>query len=165
MMIPNELFHSLPKAKGLAGKVSNLKAKQKNQQLNIIKNMLVRALFILTLLTYVQAEIKPLSACTKCRITGYDDYDHGACGFGVPTIYGAAPNADFYYNGNKCGICYELVGQKSVIKFIVSDVCPVFENNEKCITGLGWHFDMNRDAFKAVAEEIYGNQNATFRMV
>lgn len=64
--------------------------------------------------------LTPLSECTLGRITGYDGYEEGgSCGFGVPKMYGAAPNQAFYNNGEQCGICYEAVGPNGVLKFMV----------------------------------------------
>ena len=108
---------------------------------------------------------KPLSECTKGRITGYDEYEkNGACSFGVPTMYGAAPNEAFYDMGNKCGVCYELVGPQTVIKFMVDSHCPV-KGNERMCSGDMYHFDLHKNAFKEVFGANAGVANVSFRMV
>ena len=81
--------------------------------------MVTLLLIILNILKLTYS-LTPLSECTLGRITGYDEYKSGgSCGFGPPKIYGAAPNQAFYNNGEKCGICYELVGPNGVLYFMV----------------------------------------------
>ena len=109
--------------------------------------------------------LTPLSECTLGRITGYDEYEQGgSCGFGVPKIYGAAPNDDFYNNGEKCGICYELVGPNGVLYFMVDSHCPVKGNEASC-SGDMLHFDLHKNGFKTIVGEGLGRLNVTFRMV
>ena len=84
-------------------------------------------LFLLILLNILLTNsLTPLSECIQGRITEYDEYeDGGSCGFGPPKLYGAAPNEKFYNNGEKCGICYELIGPNGVLYFMVDSYCPV----------------------------------------
>lgn len=110
--------------------------------------------------------LTPLSECTQGRITNYEEYENGgSCGFGVPKIYGAAPNEAFYNNGATCGICYELVTPDNVLYFMVDSHCPV-EGNEKSCSGDMFHFDLHKNAFDSVIEDkTLGRLNITFRMV
>ena len=124
-------------------------------------NLLIIILNILKL-TY---SLTPLSECTLGRITGYDEYKSGgSCGFGPPKIYGAAPNQAFYNNGEKCGICYELVGPNGVLYFMVDSYCPVSGNEASC-SGDMFHFDLHRNGFLTIADKELGKLNITFRMV
>eukprot|EP00833_Pecoramyces_ruminatium_P006069 jgi/Orpsp1_1/1180101/evm.model.c7180000072168.2 len=103
--------------------------------------------------------------CTQGRITSYDEYSNGgACGFGAPKIYGAAPNEAFYNNGEKCGICYELIGPNGVLLFMVDDYCPKKDYESRC-NGDMLHFDLHRNGFKTIIDEELGWTNVTFRMV
>ena len=107
----------------------------------------------------------PLSECTQGRITAYDEYtEGGSCGFGVPKLYGAAPNEKFYNNGEKCGICYELIGPNGVLYFMVDSYCPV-KGNEAACSGDMFHFDLHRNGFLTIADKELGKLNVTFRMV
>ena len=109
--------------------------------------------------------LTPLSECTQGRITGYDEYeDGGSCGFVPPKLYGAAPNEKFYNNGEKCGICYELIGPNGILYFMVDSYCPV-KGNEKSCSGDMFHFDLHRNAFLTIADRETGRLNVTFRMV
>eukprot|EP00833_Pecoramyces_ruminatium_P014713 jgi/Orpsp1_1/1188745/evm.model.d7180000066909.1 len=107
----------------------------------------------------------PYSECSLGRITGYDEYtEGGSCGFGVPKIYGAAPNEAFYNDGEKCGICYEMVGPNGVLFFMVDSHCPV-KGNEKSCSGDMLHFDLHRNGFRTIIDDEIGRTNVTFRMV
>ena len=109
--------------------------------------------------------LTPLSECTLGRITGYDGYEEGgSCGFGVPKMYGAAPNQAFYNNGEQCGICYEAVGPNGVLKFMVDSFCPDDGTGWAC-AGDMLHFDLHRNGFSTIAENDIGILNVTFRMV
>ena len=89
----------------------------------------------------------------------------GSCGFGVPKIYGAAPNEAFYNNGIICGICYELVTPDNVLYFMVDSKCPVKGNEASC-SGDMFHFDLYKNAFNSVVnDKNLGRLNITFRMV
>ena len=107
----------------------------------------------------------PLSECIEGRITAYSDYKSGgSCGFGPPKLYGAAPNEAFYNKGEKCGICYELIGPKGILYFMVDSYCPVKDNEASC-SGDKFHFDLHKNAFLTIADEDLGKLNVTFRMV
>ena len=110
--------------------------------------------------------LTPLSECTQGRITAYTGYENGgSCGFGVPKIYGAAPNEKFYNLGEKCGICYELVGPNGVLYFMVDSYCPV-KGNEAACSGDMFHFDLHKNAFDTIVNDnTLGKLNVTFRMV
>ena len=122
--------------------------------------------FLLNILNFLLVKcLTPISECTLGRITGYDEYESGgSCGFGVPKIYGAAPNEAFYNNGEKCGICYELVGPNGVLYFMVDSYCPV-KGNEAACSGDMLHFDLHRNGFLTIADKKLGKLNVTFRMV
>ena len=114
---------------------------------------------------FITNSLTPLSECIQGRITGYDEYqDGGSCGFGPPKIYGAAPNEAFYNNGEKCGICYELIGPDGVLYFMVDSYCPVL-GNEKACSGDMLHFDLHRNGFSTIEKQDLGIVNVTFRMV
>ena len=124
-------------------------------------------LILLLILTniFLSESLTPLSECTQGRITGYDEYqDGGSCGFGPPKIYGAAPNEAFYNNGEKCGICYELIGPDGVLYFMVDSHCPV-KGNEAACSGDMLHFDLHRNGFNTIEKQELGKVNVTFRMV
>jgi len=107
----------------------------------------------------------PYSECTVGRITGYTEYEEGgSCGFGVPKIYGAAPNEAFYNLGDKCGICYELIGPNGVLFFMVDSHCPV-KGNEGACSGDMYHFDLHKNGYYTIIDEGIGTTNVTFRMV
>ncbi|KAL6631911.1 hypothetical protein U3516DRAFT_821546 [Neocallimastix sp. 'constans'] len=107
----------------------------------------------------------PYSECTQGRITAYDEYEEGgSCGFGIPKMYGAAPNEAFYNLGEKCGICYELVGPNGVLLFMVDSHCPVKGNEHSC-SGDMLHFDLHKNGFDTIVDEGIGRLNVTFRMV
>ena len=110
--------------------------------------------------------LSPLSQCTQGRITAYTGYENGgSCGFGVPKIYGAAPNEKFYNNGEKCGICYEMVAPDGALYFMVDSYCPV-QGNEGICNGDMFHFDLHKNAFDSVVKgDKLGILNVTFRMV
>ena len=112
-------------------------------------------LILLLILTniFLSESLTPLSECTQGRITGYDEYqDGGSCGFGPPKIYGAAPNEAFYNNGEKCGICYELVGPDGVLYFMVDSYCPVKGFEEVC-GGDMLHFDIHKNGYNTIEKE------------
>ena len=120
---------------------------------------------LIQIITSFAKSLTPLSECTLGRITGYDEYETGgSCGFGVPKIYGAAPNEQFYNNGEKCGICYELIGPNGVLYFMVDSHCPVKGNEASC-SGDMFHFDLHRNGFYTIADKGLGKLNVTFRMV
>ena len=122
-------------------------------------------LLILLNILALNKSLTPLSECIQGRITGYDEYtEGGSCGFGIPKIYGAAPNEAFYNNGEKCGICYELVAPQGVLYFMVDSRCPVKGNEASC-SGDMLHFDLHRNGFNTVVEQGIGKLNVTFRMV
>jgi len=107
----------------------------------------------------------PYSECTQGRVTAYDEYtEGGSCGFGIPIMYGGAANDAFYNLGEKCGICYEMVGPKGVLFFMVDSHCPPGSNGGVC-TGDMLHFDLHRNAYKTIFEVSAGTFNVTFRMV
>ncbi len=110
--------------------------------------------------------LAPLSECIQGRITAYTGYENGgSCGFGVPKMYGAAPNEKFYNNGEKCGICYELIGPNGVLYFMVDSYCPV-KGNEAACSGDMFHFDLHKNAFDTIVHDgTLGKLNITFRMV
>lgn len=122
--------------------------------------------FLLILVNiFITKSLTPLSECTQGRITGYDEYeDGGSCGFGAPKIFGAAPNEAFYNHGEKCGICYELIGPDGILYFMVDSYCPV-QGNEKSCSGDMLHFDLHRDGFATIEKQNLGKVNVTFRMV
>ena len=124
--------------------------------------------FLIVLLVQILliSSLKPLSECIQGRITHYTGYENGgSCGFGVPKIYGAAPNEKFYNNGEKCGICYELVAPDGVLYFMVDSYCPVSGNEASC-SGDMFHFDLHKNAFDSVVKDSsLGKLNITFRMV
>ena len=117
-------------------------------------------LFFFLLLNY-SIKSEPLSQCTNGVITFYEDYGHGSCGFGLPTLYGAAIDDKRYNNAEKCGICYELVGPKGTIKIMVDDLCPNVQKATETLI----HFDCHKNAFLQIAEEKWGILNVTYRMV
>ncbi|OUM58517.1 hypothetical protein PIROE2DRAFT_16182 [Piromyces sp. E2] len=109
--------------------------------------------------------LTPYSECTEGRITSYSEYETGgSCGFGIPKIYGAAPNEAFYNLGEKCGICYELIGPNGVLFFMVDSYCPVKGNEHSC-SGDMLHFDLHKNGFQTIIDEGIGRTNVTFRMV
>jgi len=119
----------------------------------------------LTIFTFFVSAYTPYSECTTGRITSYDEYtEGGSCGFGIPKMYGAAPNESFYNLGEKCGICYELVAPNGVLLFMVDSFCPV-KGNEKSCSGDMLHFDLHRNGFDTIVDEGIGRLNITFRMV
>ena len=122
--------------------------------------------FLLLILYFVNIKsLTPLSECTLGRITAYEEYESGgSCGFGIPKIYGAAPNEAFYNNGEKCGICYELIGPNGVLYFMVDSHCPVKGNEASC-SGDMLHFDLHKNGFLTIADQKLGKLNVTFRMV
>lgn len=125
---------------------------------------MIKILLIQTIILFIKSLI-PLSECTLGRITGYDEYENGgSCGFGEPKIYGAAPNQDFYNKGEKCGICYELIGPNGVLHFMVDSYCPI-KGNEAACSGDMLHFDLHRNGFYTIADKELGKLNVTFRMV
>ncbi len=105
---------------------------------------------------------KPLSQCNNAVATFYEPYDSGAsCGFGVPKIYGAALDDKIYKNGEKCGICYELVGPKGAVKIMVDNYDP-----EDSMGKEDWpHFDCHKNTFEQIADASWGILNITWRMV
>ncbi|OUM62858.1 hypothetical protein PIROE2DRAFT_61607 [Piromyces sp. E2] len=108
--------------------------------------------------------LTPYSECTQGRVTGYDEYtEGGSCGFGVPTMYGAAPNYLFYNLGEKCGICYEMVGPMGVLFFMVDSHCP--GGHGGVCGGDMLHFDLHRNGYKTIFDTSAGTFNVTFRMV
>ena len=106
--------------------------------------------------------IKPLSQCSNAVATFYEPYDSGAsCGFGVPKMYGAALDDKIYKNGEKCGICYELVGPKGAVKIMVDNYDP-----EDSMGKEDWpHFDCHKNTFEQIADDSWGILNVTWRMV
>ena len=92
---------------------------------------------------------KPLSQCSNAVATFYEPYDKGgACGFGYPKMYGAAIDDKMYKLGEKCGICYELVGPKGAVKIMVDNYDPDDEMGKD-----NWpHFDCHRNTFEQIAE-------------
>ena len=110
--------------------------------------------------------LTPLSECTQGRITAYTGYENGgSCDFGVPKMYGASPNQAFYNNGEKCGICYELIAPDGVLYFMVDNYCPIKGNEEAC-SGDMFHFDLSKNGFDSVVKDnTLGKLNITFRMV
>lgn len=128
--------------------------------------MKILFLILIQLKLLYSKTLTPLSECIQGRITGYDGYQNGgSCGFGIPKIYGAAPNEAFYNNGATCGICYELVTPDDVLYFMVMDYCPV-KGNEAACSGDMFHFDLNKNAFDSVINhKTLGKLNITFRMV
>lgn len=110
--------------------------------------------------------LTPLSECTQGRITAYSYYEQGgSCDFGVPKIYGGAPNQKFYNNGDKCGICYELIAPGGVLYFMVDSYCPV-KGNEAACSGDMFHIDLSKNGFDSVVKDNkLGKLNITFRMV
>ena len=104
---------------------------------------------------------KPLSQCTSAVATFYQNSGNGACGFGLPKMYGAAIDDKMYKNAEKCGICYELVGPKGAVKIMVDDLDP---NDEKATETLA-HFDCHKNTFDQIALEEWGELNITWRMV
>eukprot|EP00833_Pecoramyces_ruminatium_P006969 jgi/Orpsp1_1/1181001/evm.model.c7180000075461.1 len=130
----------------------------------IIKNYIIFIIINFIFFSLIAA-YTPYSECSLGRVTGYDEYtEGGSCGFGVPKIYGAAPNEAFYNNGEKCGICYEMVAPNGVLFFMVDSHCPV-KGNEKSCSGDMLHFDLHRNAFDTIIDEGIGKTNVTFRMV
>ena len=126
---------------------------------------MVKYLLILFYFFSLTRSLTPLSECTQGRITYYDEYtDGGSCGFGPPKIYGAAPNQAFYNNGEKCGICYELIGPNGILYFMVDSHCPVVGNEAAC-SGDMFHFDLHKNGFLTIADRELGKLNVTFRMV
>ena len=124
--------------------------------------------FLIVLLVQILliSSLKPLSECIQGRITHYIEYENGgSCGFGFPKIYGATPNEKFYNNGEKCGICYELVAPDGVLYFMVDSYCPVSGNEASC-SGDMFYFDLHKNAFDSVVKDSsLGKLNITFRMV
>ena len=126
---------------------------------------MLKLLFILINI-FLTKSLTPLSECTQGRIAGYDEYEKGgSCDFGVPKMYGGAPNEAFYNNGEQCGICYEMVGPTGVLYFMVDSYCPV-EGFEEVCGGDMLHFDMHKNGFKTIVDDDdLGKLNVTFRMV
>jgi len=118
-------------------------------------------LLLFILLKYVYST-KSLSQCSNAVATFYDPYDEGgSCGFGVPKMYGAAIDDKLYNKGEKCGICYELVGPKGAVKLMVNNFDP-----EDPIGYEDWpHFDCHKNTFEQIADESWGILNVTWRMV
>jgi len=104
---------------------------------------------------------KPLSQCTSAVATFYDNSGNGACGFGLPKMYGAAIDDKMYKNAEKCGICYELVGPKGAVKIMVDDLDP---NDERATESFA-HFDCHKNTFPQIADEEWGELTITWRMV
>jgi len=128
-----------------------------------IRSLILTTLFLFRFIALV-ASLTPLSECTQGRVTGYDEYtEGGSCGFGVPRMYGAAPNDAFYNLGEQCGICYEMVGPTGVLLFMVDSHCP--GNHGGVCGGDMLHFDLHRNAYKTIFEVSAGTFNVTFRMV
>ena len=126
--------------------------------------MLLLSIILLKIIL-THSSLTPLSECIEGRITAYTDYKSGgSCGFGPPKLYGAAPNEDFYNKGEKCGICYELIGPKGILYFMVDSFCPI-EGNEASCSGDKFHFDLHKNGFLTIADEDLGKLNVTFRMV
>ena len=116
-------------------------------------------LFFLLLSVY---KSKPLSQCSNAVATFYEPYDSGAsCGFGVPKMYGAALDDKIYNHGEKCGICYELVGPKGAVKIMVDNYDP-----DDAMGKEDWpHFDCHKNTFQQIADDSWGILNITWRMV
>ncbi|OUM67875.1 hypothetical protein PIROE2DRAFT_4553 [Piromyces sp. E2] len=113
---------------------------------------LIFLLFILNLLSLISA-LTPYSECSVGRITAYKEYENGgSCGFGIPKIYGAAPNETFYNLGEKCGICYELIGPNGILFFMVDSHCPV-KGNESACSGDMLHFDLHKNGFETIMDD------------
>ena len=122
-------------------------------------------LLIITNIIFLSKSLTPLSECTQGRIAGYDEYEKGgSCNFGPPKMYGGAPNEAFYNNGEKCGICYELVGPDGVLYFMVDSYCPVKGFEEVC-GGDMLHFDIHNNGYKTIEKRKLGKVDVTFRMV
>ena len=125
----------------------------------------ISLLFVVLILISLISAITPYSECTEGRITAYSEYTTGgSCGFGIPKIYGAAPNEAFYNNGEKCGVCYELIGPNGLLFFMVDSYCPVKGNEASC-SGDMMHFDLHKNGFQTIVDEGIGKTNVTFRMV
>ena len=123
-----------------------------------------KILLILSIILFVKS-LTPLSECTQGRITGFNGYEKGgACGFGVPKMYGGSANEANYNNAEKCGICYEVVGSKGAFVFMVDSYCPK-EGNEDLCGGDMLHFDLHKNGFKTIVDDGLGIMNMTFRMV
>ena len=121
--------------------------------------------FLILTNIFITKSLTPLSECTQGRITGYDEYKNGgSCGFGIPKLDGAAPTEGFYNKGEKCGICYELIGPDGVLYFMVDSHCPITDNEASC-NGDMLHFDLHRNGFLTIANQDLGKLNVTFRMV
>ena len=118
-------------------------------------------LLFFLILKYVYST-KSLSQCSNAVATFYDPYDEGgSCGFGVPKMYGAAIDDKLYNKGEKCGICYELVGPKGAVKLMVNNFDP-----EDPVGNEDWpHFDCHKNTFEKIADEKWGILNVTWRMV
>ena len=118
--------------------------------------------FLFFVLLVTEYKSKPLSQCSNAVATFYEPYDKGgACGFGYPKMYGAAIDDKMYKLGEKCGICYELVGPKGAVKIMVDNYDPDDEMAKD-----NWpHFDCHRNTFEQIAEVKWGVLNITWRMV
>ncbi|KAL7720444.1 Expansin-B5 [Entamoeba marina] len=143
----------------------------------LIINMLLYCFVVVTIATIPSTNDKltHLSACTKGRITHYTSYDEGgACGFGeVSTkvtegyVFSAALSEAFYDGGNKCGICYEIVGADGAIRVMATDGCPASDDGTGVCSGDMLHFDLASNAKPYLFDSDKGNTNGnvTFRMV
>lgn len=123
-----------------------------------------KIVLIISIILFVKS-LTPLSECTQGRITGFNGYENGgACGFGVPKMYGGSANEANYNKAEKCGICYEVVGSKGAFVFMVDSLCPTKDNEGIC-GGDMLHFDLHKNGFNTIVDEGLGIMNMTFRMV
>ena len=102
--------------------------------------------------------LTPLSQCSAGFATRYYDYQSGgSCMFGPPKLYGAAASMYFYRNASACGVCYEAIGPKGALYFMV-------DSDNPGSTGDYFHFDLHDNAAQKFDPGL-GTYNITFRMV
>ncbi|BFU25706.1 rare lipoprotein a family protein [Entamoeba histolytica HM-1:IMSS-B] len=130
------------------------------------------SLLIIFLFVFISNALIPLSTCLEGTSTYYTSYtENGACSFGPMSsninkgyIYAGALNEAMYNNAIQCGICYEVVGPKGVIRLRIVDMCPSNDENPKC-KGDSTTFDIAENGFSLIGEKSNGGANVTFRMV
>ncbi|EDR23697.1 hypothetical protein, conserved [Entamoeba dispar SAW760] len=126
-------------------------------------------MLIVLFIGYSFGNLTPLSECKTADITYYEGYDTDsvACHLGtdnLDTMFRAAPNEAFYLSSQQCGICYEAVGEKGSIRFMVTDLCPANGNSDWCASDKT-HFDLAANAFPKICEKDTGHCDITYRMV
>ena len=128
-------------------------------------------IFTLLLFHTFSYSLTPLSECNKARITQYYGYEEGGyCSFGPQSnvitknfMFSGAANEEFYANGTKCGICYEMIGPSGIVRFRIDNRCPIKGNEEMC-SGDMIHFDLSDNTYRQI-QSYGGTPNVTLRMV